>query len=332
VLCCAVLCCAVLCCAVLCCAVLCCCVLRCAVLCCAVLRLIVLCCVVLCCDWQTELGQEFRDRLRTAVSVDNPFDSNGGLNTSYLFATALDPRTKHLNLLTALEAQQIKEKLKALISTDVKSDSSASAAASSSASAASGSSASAASGSSASAASGSSASAASNSSASAPAGASASTSARKRKLTPKEPALPPKVAQTVTNEVDEFFDHAKTPWVRFEAKLDPLKWWAAHAQRFPALSRLARIYLAAPATSTQCERIFSHAGLILNARRCGMSVASLESLCFLYENQDLLKPLRIPPSRGKRTRSVVEIPDGEQNPALYPPQYCDPVYPSANLA
>ena len=43
---------------------------------------------------------------------------------------------------------------------------------------------------------------------------------------------------------------------------DPLMWWKQHQQEFPDLSRMARQYLAVPATSESPERFFSRVGLV----------------------------------------------------------------------
>jgi hypothetical protein len=43
---------------------------------------------------------------------------------------------------------------------------------------------------------------------------------------------------------------------------DPLMWWKQHVQEFPCLSRMARQYLAVPATSASPERLFSSVGLV----------------------------------------------------------------------
>ncbi len=45
---------------------------------------------------------------------------------------------------------------------------------------------------------------------------------------------------------------------------DPLMWWKQHQQEFPDLSRMARQYLAVPATSVSPERFFSRVGLVLD--------------------------------------------------------------------
>ncbi len=43
---------------------------------------------------------------------------------------------------------------------------------------------------------------------------------------------------------------------------DPLMWWKQHMQEFPRLVRMARQYLAVPATSASPERFFSSVGLV----------------------------------------------------------------------
>ena len=43
---------------------------------------------------------------------------------------------------------------------------------------------------------------------------------------------------------------------------DPLMWWKQHQQEFPDLPRMARQYLAVPATSASPERFFSRVGLV----------------------------------------------------------------------
>ena len=55
-------------------------------------------------------------------------------------------------------------------------------------------------------------------------------------------------------------------------KEDPLSWWRGNASRFPHLAILARRYLAIPATSTASKRVFSVAGIVMDKRRCALTV------------------------------------------------------------
>jgi len=43
---------------------------------------------------------------------------------------------------------------------------------------------------------------------------------------------------------------------------DPLMWWTQHLEEFPRLARMARQYLAVPASSASPERLFSSVGLV----------------------------------------------------------------------
>lgn len=47
----------------------------------------------------------------------------------------------------------------------------------------------------------------------------------------------------------------------------PLEWWAAHAGAYRQLPSLAHKYLATPAPSAPCERLFSLAGNIIQKKR-----------------------------------------------------------------
>ena len=106
---------------------------------------------------------------------------------------------------------------------------------------------------------------------------------------PAPPIAPPVIE---VSETALWWDFIRHPFKTMNAKVDPVEWWKTEGRlTFRLLARLAQKYLAIPATSTQCERIFSHAGEILHAKRCAMKVSTIESLCFIYENQDLLPPL-----------------------------------------
>ena len=55
-----------------------------------------------------------------------------------------------------------------------------------------------------------------------------------------------------------------------QVKEDPLMWWKNHKNIYPHLAYLAQKYLNIPATSVHCERVFSKAGHIVNAKRASM--------------------------------------------------------------
>lgn len=88
--------------------------------------------------------------------------------------------------------------------------------------------------------------------------------------------------------------------------VNPLVWWQAHQSIYPgarlsmlynpvftphlpsAYARLARIYLALPATSAPCERLFSTAGRVLEKRRAALSPESASDIVFVHNHIDAL--------------------------------------------
>jgi hypothetical protein len=70
---------------------------------------------------------------------------------------------------------------------------------------------------------------------------------------------------------------------KLDVKANILMWWKLHAVRFPYLSRLARRYLAMPATSVSVERLFSVAGQVVTAKRARLDPSTVTLLVFLHE-------------------------------------------------
>lgn len=66
---------------------------------------------------------------------------------------------------------------------------------------------------------------------------------------------------------------------------DPIKWWAARSSTFPKLVGLAQQYLAIPATSVPCERLFSASGMIMNKKRTRLAPAKFGKLVFCQANR-----------------------------------------------
>ena len=63
-----------------------------------------------------------------------------------------------------------------------------------------------------------------------------------------------------------------------------LTWWESQQQTYPTLSKLARVVLAIPATSAPSERIFSVAGLTVNARRSSLTPSAVDKVISVHEN------------------------------------------------
>ena len=65
---------------------------------------------------------------------------------------------------------------------------------------------------------------------------------------------------------------------------DPLVWWKYRVRDFPLLNKLARKYLAVPASSSPSERLFSKAGQIVTSQRAQLKPDQANMLVFLAEN------------------------------------------------
>ena len=78
---------------------------------------------------------------------------------------------------------------------------------------------------------------------------------------------------------DEIFSYLKLPVLK---KGDsPLRFWEQNETSFPTLSKMARKYLALPATSGSVERLFSVAGSLARSRRARLSISTMEKiLCY----------------------------------------------------
>ncbi|XP_065318822.1 uncharacterized protein LOC135926820 [Gordionus sp. m RMFG-2023] len=70
---------------------------------------------------------------------------------------------------------------------------------------------------------------------------------------------------------------------------DALTFWKKKQLELPRLANLSRKVLCIPATSTPSERIFSIAGLILNAKRTSLCPTNLNKILFIHDNYNLAK-------------------------------------------
>jgi hypothetical protein len=69
-----------------------------------------------------------------------------------------------------------------------------------------------------------------------------------------EPVVP------LITEVDKYLQLPALPHSRNGRDTCPLEWWKIHAPQLPHLAKMARQFLALPASSAGCERLFSAAG------------------------------------------------------------------------
>ena len=65
---------------------------------------------------------------------------------------------------------------------------------------------------------------------------------------------------------------------------DILAWWRQEAPEFPHLSKMARQFLAAPASSASVERLFSSAGKMHDDLKKSTSEETLESMLIIGLN------------------------------------------------
>jgi hypothetical protein len=97
-------------------------------------------------------------------------------------------------------------------------------------------------------------------------------------LLPSQKKKKKKYESSVVDEVDRYFDEDGT-------MDDPLAWWKRKEPLFPRLARLARKYLALPASSAPSERIFSKMNAVVDKRRASLDPDRVERLVFIKENK-----------------------------------------------
>jgi len=65
---------------------------------------------------------------------------------------------------------------------------------------------------------------------------------------------------------------------------DVLDWWKIYQTKFPNLSKMARQFLALPASSARVERLFSRSGEMHGDKRKRLKKETLQSLLFVIKN------------------------------------------------
>ncbi len=63
----------------------------------------------------------------------------------------------------------------------------------------------------------------------------------------------------------------------------PQQWWSNHEGAHSMMARLARKYLATPATSVPCERLFSLSGHVVNKKRASLASENVNRLVCLND-------------------------------------------------
>ena len=82
---------------------------------------------------------------------------------------------------------------------------------------------------------------------------------------------------------DEYQRYLKEAEINFR-KDDPMDWWRKHEFCFPHVAKLARKYLAIPASTAPAERVFSTAKNILQKKRWSLLPERLGKCIFLRHN------------------------------------------------
>ena len=85
----------------------------------------------------------------------------------------------------------------------------------------------------------------------------------------------------------EFKKYLDVNRIIYSSKPDPLLWWKNHELEYPSVARLAKKYLAIPASSAPAERVFSLCKITLERKRWRMKIKMLEATLMLRCNKFL---------------------------------------------
>ena len=84
--------------------------------------------------------------------------------------------------------------------------------------------------------------------------------------------------------MDEFREYMSLPMTNWRVN-NIMEWWSDNEEKFPNIAKLARKYLAIPASSAPSERVFSQMKIIVERKRWRMDPERLESVLFLRCNK-----------------------------------------------
>lgn len=94
-----------------------------------------------------------------------------------------------------------------------------------------------------------------------------------------------------TRQTDELKQYMVEPIITLAEC--PLLWSKSRENRFPTLSRLARKYLANPASSASSERMWSISGLLMTKQRNRMQSENITQLMFIKQNSKVTEQLHL---------------------------------------
>ncbi len=103
-------------------------------------------------------------------------------------------------------------------------------------------------------------------------------------------AKPPldEVVEPRVGDCDEVERYLRLPEIPFQTPSgndhDILLWWKQHESEFPNLSKMARRFLVAPASSAASERLFSAAGQMHDDLKESTSEDTLEDMLTMAKN------------------------------------------------
>lgn len=76
-----------------------------------------------------------------------------------------------------------------------------------------------------------------------------------------------------------------------EHDADPLMWWKEHANNFPRLAQMARVFLSVPASTAASERVFSYGSITIQQRRHSLQIDRVAKLMWMNKNMSLFEQL-----------------------------------------
>ena len=104
----------------------------------------------------------------------------------------------------------------------------------------------------------------------------------KQNEVPDEPQTTP---VTIYDDVNMYLRMPQIPFQDLAGNdQDILKWWRDHSSQFPNLAKMARQFLAAPASFASAERLFSSAGKMHDDLKKSTSEETMESSLIVNMN------------------------------------------------